>query len=181
MTLLHEAPALLHDANKALPSITRFSKAFKPALDAILPAARELAPIISFVAIYRQELVAAMANLAATLEASGPAATTTNALGFPAGTAPYLRAIITIGQESVFGQSIREPTNRNNTYYSPGELSFLANGGLQSANCNNTGNTAQVPLSFGNVPCRVQPPYKWGNGILSAYYPHVTRAKLPKK
>ena len=31
-----------------------------------------------------------------------------------------------------------------------------------------------------NVPCRVQPPFNWGHGILSAYYPHVTRSPLPR-
>src|SRR5947209_7105591 len=40
--LLHEAPSLLNAANAALPSITRFSLAFKPAVDALLPATREV-------------------------------------------------------------------------------------------------------------------------------------------
>ncbi len=179
--LLHEAPSLIRDSNVALPSITRFSKAFKPALDAILPAARELAPIISFIGAYHRELVGAMALLAADLEARTVANTTAADAGIPAGQAAYLRAISMFGRESIFGHSIREPTNRSNSYYSPGELGNLASG-LLSANCNNTGNTSQVPLSkYGNVPCRVQPAFNWGNGLLSAYFPHVTRAKLPKR
>ena len=122
-----------------------------------------------------------MANLAAALEAQAVAHTTSSALGFPAGTAPYLRAISMLGRESVFGHSIREPTNRDNTYYAPGELANLGRGGLLSANCNNTGNLSQNPLAFGNVPCRLQPPYNWGHGLLSAYYPHVTRGRLPHR
>jgi virulence factor Mce-like protein len=173
VSLLHEAPSLLNAANAALPSITRFTRAFKPAVDALLPAAREVAPIISLIGLYRQELVAAMANLAADLQATAPAATTT-------GSASYLRAIQMFGRESLYGQTVREPTNRDNSYYAPGELSNLNAGGLRAANCNNVNNSSQLPLLFGNVPCKLQPPFNWGNGILSAYYPHVTRAGVPK-
>ncbi len=39
----------------------------------------------------------------------------------PSGSAPYLRSLAVIGNETPFGQSIREPTNRSNTYFAPGE------------------------------------------------------------
>ncbi len=174
--LLHEAPSLLHAADLALPSITRFSRAFKPAVDALLPAAREIAPVISFIGLYNRELVAAMANLAADLQASAPANTTS-------GMAHYIRAIIGLGPDSVYGQTVREPTNRANTYFAPGELANVGRGGLLSANCNNTHNPSQVPLKLllANVPCRVQPAFNWGHGIAKSYYPHVTRAPTPKK
>ncbi|MGI8863814.1 MAG: MlaD family protein [Solirubrobacteraceae bacterium] len=171
--LLHEAPSLLDAADIGLPAISRFTAAFRPAVDAIFPAAREIVPIINFVALYRQELVAAMANLTADLEGSAPAAT-------PSGSAPYLRAIAALGRESIFGQSVREPTTRSNADFAPGELSDLNRGGLLAANCNNTGNASQLPLMYGNVPCRVQPPFAWGNGVLSSYYPHLRRAAVPK-
>jgi virulence factor Mce-like protein len=174
--LLHEAPSLLHAADLALPSITRFSRAFKPALDELLPAAREIAPVISFIGLYNRELVAGMANLAADLQATASANT-------PTGTANYIRAIIGLGPDSIYGQTIREPSNRSNTYFAPGELTNIGNGGLLSATCENTHNPAQVPLQllFSNVPCRVQPGFNWGHGITPAYYPHLTRAPLPKK
>lgn len=139
----------------------------------MLPAVRELAPTVTFVAAYRQELVTAMADLAATLEASAPANT-------PSGSASYIRAISMIGNESFYGQSVREPSNRNNAYFSPGELAKVGSGGLQSASCANTGNSAQVALGGGNVPCRVQPGFNWGHGILPGYFPRLTRAPLPK-
>ena len=123
---LHQAPSVLDAAVPALPSITRFSSAFKPGIDAILPAARELAPVISFVGLYSQELTAAMANLAADLEATAPAATTS-------GRASYLRAIAGVNDQSIFGQSVRDPDNRHNTYFSPGELANLSRGGLLSS------------------------------------------------
>ena len=137
----------------------------------ILPAARELVPVISFIAYYRKELVAAMANLAADLEATAPAAT-------PTGRANYMRAVSVIGRESVYGQSVREPTNRSNTYYSPGELARMGQG-LYSASCSNTTNASQLPIVFGNVPCLVQPLFHWGNGIPDSYYPHLTRSPAP--
>ncbi len=171
--LLRAAPSLLDAADAALPAITRFTTAFKPAVDVVLPAAEEITPIINFVALYRQELVAAMGNLAADLEATAPAATST-------GSASYLRAIAAIGRESIYGQTVREPTLRSNTNLAPGELANVGRGGLLSANCNNTGNVSQVPLLFGNVPCRVQPAFNWGNGVLSAYFPHLKRAPAPK-
>jgi virulence factor Mce-like protein len=174
ISLLHEAPSLLDAADAALPAITKFTDAFKPALDTILPAAREVAPLISLIGSYHRELVAAMANLAADLEASASANT-------PTGTASYLRAVIGLGPDSIYGQTVREPTNRDNTYFAPGELANTGKGGLLSANCNNVHNPAQVPLPFANVPCRVQPPFKWGHGVATSYFPRLTRAPLPKK
>jgi virulence factor Mce-like protein len=171
--LLREAPGLLDDADAALPAITRFSRAFHPAIDAILPAAEQLAPVISFIGLYKQELTSAMALLAADLQGQTVANT-------PSGMAHYLRAVIGLSSESVYGQSIREPSNRNNTYYSPGELNNIGTGGLLSASCANTTNKAQVPLLNRNVPCRVQPGFNWGSkapATPNAYYPHVTAAK----
>jgi phospholipid/cholesterol/gamma-HCH transport system substrate-binding protein len=174
VALLHQAPGLLHEAIVALPSITSFTKAFHPAIDALLPAAQQVAPVIGFVGLYHRELVAAMANLAATLQASSPAAVN----GFPdrQGEASYLRAISLLGNDTVYGQTTRDPTSRNNTYYSPGEAANIGTGGLLSANCNNVGNKSQVPLLFKNVPCRQQPAFDWGGGILSAYFPHLKQA-----
>jgi virulence factor Mce-like protein len=169
--LLHRAPGLLAAAQAAMPSIARFSRAFRPALDAILPAVREITPVIDFVATYRRELVAAMGNLAATVEATAPAAV-------PGGKTNYLRAISSIGAESIFGQTVREPSSRNNTYFAPGELANLSHG-LQAATCANTSHAAQAPGAFGNVPCVVQPPFHWGHGVRTAQFPRLTRAPKP--
>ncbi len=169
VSLLHAAPRLLHDALVALPAVTRFSRAFHPALDALVPALDQIAPVINFIGLYHREIVAAMGNLAASLEATSNAHTT----GWPdhPGTASYLRALSAIGDETPFGQSVREPTNRDNSYFSPGELAFLSRG-LFSASCANTSNPSQSHLSFKNVPCRVQPGFRWNK--LVRYFPHVT-------
>jgi phospholipid/cholesterol/gamma-HCH transport system substrate-binding protein len=171
--LLHAAPSLIAAADRALPAIQRFSEAFKPAVDALLPATRELAPIISFVAMYRTELTTSMADLAATLEATSSANT-------PSGRASYIRAVSMITNESVYGQSIREPTNRHNAYFSPGELANVGRGGLLSSDCSNTQNKSQVPVTTHNIACRVQSGFNWGHGILSGYFLHVKRTPLPK-
>ncbi len=169
LQLLRAAPSVLTAATKALPAVARFTAAFKPAVDVLLPAAVQIVPVINFISLHKQELVTAMANLGADLEARAPANTA-------AGSASYLRAISGIGRESVFGQSVREPTNRNNTYYSPGEQVNLGTGGLLSGSCANANNVSQLPILFGNVPCRLQPQFPWGKGIGTSYYPHVTAA-----
>jgi virulence factor Mce-like protein len=180
ITLLRSAPGLLDAASAALPSITRFSAAFKPAIDVLLPATREVAPMISYIGLYGKELTTAMANLGATLQPVAAAGTTATA-GTPAGQAHYLRAVVPINNESFFGQSVRQPTNRHNAYYAPGEQTNIGNGGLLSSDCNNTGNASQVPLPLGsgNVPCRVQPGFPFNR--ITAYFPHLTRTPLPKK
>jgi phospholipid/cholesterol/gamma-HCH transport system substrate-binding protein len=163
--LLHRAPRLEQDAIVALPAITRFNRTFHPALDALVPALEQIAPMIGFVGIYHRELVTAMANLAAGLQATAPAVTSS-------GSAGYLRSLAIVGNDTPFGQSIREPTNRTNTYLAPGGFAYVGKGGMLSANCNNTGNPSQSGLGFPNVPCRLQPGFRW-NG-LTRYFPHVT-------
>ena len=165
LRLLHAAPRLVSDSLVALPAITRFERAFRPGLDALEPAVQQVSPIISFIGLYRRELVTAMSNLAASLEARAPS----NA---PGGTTNYLRSLAVVGNDSIFGQTVREPTNRSNAYFSPGELANLNNGGLRAASCANTGNKSQSRGVFPNVPCKVQPGFRWGG--LTRYFPHVT-------
>ncbi|MFL5823748.1 MAG: MlaD family protein [Solirubrobacteraceae bacterium] len=175
LSLLHRAPRLLQDALVALPAITRFNDTFHPAVDALLPAVRQITPVIDFIGLYRKELVTAMANLAASLEAQSPAHTN----GYPdrPGSSSYLRSVSIVGNETPFGQSVREPTNRDNPDYSPGEQVNLARGGLRSASCANTGNASQSHFGFRNVPCRVQPGFSWNH--LVRYFPHLTAGSRP--
>jgi virulence factor Mce-like protein len=169
--LLHRAPTLLHDAILALPAIAGLNRALRPGFHALLPAILQLTPVIGFIGLYNRELVMAMSNLAASMEGTAPAAT-------PSGSAGYLRSLSVVGNESHFGESVREPTNRDNTYFAPGELAYIARGGLLAASCANAGNASQSHLGFGNVPCRVQPGFGWAG--LTRYFPHVTAAAAPK-
>jgi hypothetical protein len=169
LNVIHAAPPLLSASKRALPAIGAFARAFRPGVDALLPAAQQIVPVIKYINADRTELVAAMSNLAAALQA-------TSAANTPGGSAHYLRAVATVGSDSIFGASVRAPSNRNNTYYPPGSLADIANGGLKSATCANTNNPAQVPLPFPNVACREQGPFNWGNGIASGYFPRLTAA-----
>ena len=164
--LLHRAPRLIQDSIVALPYITQFNRTFHPALDALVPALEQISPMIDFIGQYNKELVAAMGNLAAGLEATAPAQT-------PSGSAGYLRSLAVVGNETPFGQSIREPTNRDNSNPAPGEYAYVGRGGGLSANCENTSNQSQSGLGFANVPCRQQPGFRWSH--IDRYFPHVTQ------
>jgi ABC-type transporter Mla subunit MlaD len=174
LSLLHQAPRLIDDALVALPAVSTFSQVFHPAVDALLPAVQQITPVIGFIDGYKKEVVTAMANLAASLEAHAGAQTT----GYPdtPGSASYLRSISILGNETPFGQSIREPTSRVNPYYSPGELANFPSG-LLAATCANTGNPSQSHLHFKNVPCRLQPGFAWNH--LVRYFPHITAGSKP--
>jgi phospholipid/cholesterol/gamma-HCH transport system substrate-binding protein len=172
--LLREAPAVLRDAETALPAIKQFMVDFKPAVNALLPAAEQIAPVINIVKEFRPELIAGMANLAAILQGQTTADTTQAVGGVPAGQAKYIRSDLTVGSDSIFGQSVRSPGERSNTYQSPGTMNSIASG-LPAASCTNTKNTAQFPVATGNVPCKLASTYPWGYGISTSYYPHVTK------
>jgi phospholipid/cholesterol/gamma-HCH transport system substrate-binding protein len=169
IALVRSAPSALEEADRALPDVTRFVTALKPVANALLPAAQQIVPVINVVKDYRSQLVLGMTDLAAILNAQAPADTTSNSLGVAAGSAKYLRQLLTIGPDTVFGQTTRNPAVRTNTYFAPGALASVGTTGEQAASCAGTG-------SAGNVPCALAPAYSWGHGIPTSYYPHVTAA-----
>ena len=80
-----------------------------------------------------------------------------------------------ISNESLYGQSVREPTNRNNAYFSPGELANVGSGGLLAPDCRNTGNALPGPGLGTTSPCRVQPGVQLGPRDRStSYFPRLT-------
>jgi ABC-type transporter Mla subunit MlaD len=169
--LLHQAPSLVDDASHALPAISRFLTAFKPAVDALVPAEQQIVPMMNFLSLYPTTLTSAMANLGADLEATGPSVN--------GGTAHYLRASLTLTPETLFGLPQRPPSNRHNPYPAPGELANIGKGGLESSDCRNTSNAplaAVLTSVLGNntTPCKVQPGFAYGG--VTRYYPHVTAA-----
>jgi virulence factor Mce-like protein len=172
--LLHEAPTLLTDADRALPAIGHFTKAFNSTVSPLLATARQVVPMINLIQLYPREITAGMANLAAFLNA--------RALSKGGVLRRYLRAMFAVNNESLFGQPTRPGTNRHNGYVAPGGLAFVGQGGLLSSDCNNVNNTTlagALPLGNGNVPCRLQPRFPWGKVAPTTphdYYPHVTKA-----
>ena len=172
LNLLHQAPSLIKLANQALPAIAQFSSSFNQVLSPLLQAAQQVVPVINYIQLYPQDILAAFGSLPALLNGSAPA---TN------GITHYIRAAVTLNNEGLFGQSQRPSTNRHNPYISPGELSNVANGGLQSSDCNNLSNTGAISLlSTGNVPCRLQPKFPWLSNAASngpSYYPRLTQTQ----
>ena len=172
LNLLHQAPSLIKLANQALPAIAQFSSAFNQVLAPLLQAAEQVVPVINYIQLFPQDILAAFGNLPALLNASAPASN---------GITKYIRAAITVNNESLFGQSERPATNRHNPYVSPGGLSNVAAGGLASSDCNNLGNTGLGSLlSPGNVPCRLQPKFPWPSNAASngpSYFPRLTQAQ----
>ncbi len=168
--LLRQAPSVLRDAETALPYVKRFIVALGPTADALVPAAEQIIPMINVVADYKQNLVTAMAQLPADLQGQITSDSTSDADGIPVGQSHYLRALVTIGPDSSFGQRTMSASERQNTYFAPGELANIDKGALESAGCPSN-------ATSGNVPCRLQPAFAWGHGIAKSYYPHVTAAK----
>jgi phospholipid/cholesterol/gamma-HCH transport system substrate-binding protein len=173
LSLLHQAPSLVNLTIKALPSISRFTLAFNGTLKPILTAAQQVIPMINYIELFPKDIAAGFANLPALLNARAPASN---------GIDEYIRAALTLNNEGLFGQSQRPSTNRHNPYVAPNGLSYIANGGLLSSDCNNTNNTGVISSlsSSGNVPCRLQPKFPWPANAASngpSYYPHLTQAK----
>lgn len=172
LNLLHQTPSLIQLANRALPAIAQFTSAFNQVLAPLLQAAQQVVPVINYIQLYPQDILAAFANLPALLNGSAPASN---------GITHYIRSAITLNNESLFGQSQRPATNRHNPYISPGELANVANGGLESSDCNNLSSTSLASItSAGNVPCRLQPKFPWPSNAASngpSYFPHLTQAQ----
>jgi phospholipid/cholesterol/gamma-HCH transport system substrate-binding protein len=170
VTLLKSAPAVLRQAEVALPDITTFLDDLHPAVDAVLPAAQQIVPMINIISDYKQNLVTSMADLAAILQ--GQTSANVSPGVFPSvgvsGEAKYVRALITLGPDTLWGATTRSPAIRNNTYPSVSELARVGHGGEQAASCTGAG--------AGNVPCQLAPSVSWGHGLTSSYYPHVTKA-----
>jgi virulence factor Mce-like protein len=177
--LLHQAPSLITAADRALPAITTFAQAFRPAVQVVLPAAENVVPMINLVNRYTPELVGSMANAGATFGASAQANTTAAVGDDPAGSAHYGRVLPPLNADMFFGQSTTEPDNRHNGYIAPGGWSSWANG-LPSSDCNNIHNAGAVPIVslVPNVPCVPSTGFTL-NGITS-YFPHLTREPAPK-
>jgi virulence factor Mce-like protein len=172
LSLLGQAPTLVRLSNRALPAIARFTVSFNAVLSPILDASRQVVPVINYIELFPQDVLAGFANLATDLNARAPGSN---------GTAEYLRSALTLNNEGLFGQPQRPSTNRHNPYLAPGGLSYLNEGGLRSSDCNNVHNSnLQSILTTGNVPCRLEPPFPWPHNAASngpSYYGRVTQSK----
>ena len=159
--LLEEFEDHVPVAREALPAAAKVIEGLSPMMDILEPTGGQIAPMIDYMARYRNELVATMANVTAATMGKGP---TTDGRR-----AAYLRTLIPIGAEGPVGQQSRQPTNRHNAYREPGGLAPLAEG-LTSAGCAHARESGDAP------PCRVQPGWSFRGGQ-ARYYQRIEQAQ----
>jgi hypothetical protein len=152
-------------ARAGLPAATKFVRSLEPLVEVLDPTAKQIAPVASYMAAYRKELVGTMANVAASQAGSS--------IGTNGRRVNYFRTLLPLGPEGLVGYGKRLPTNRHNAYGLPGGLADLL-GGLESSNCEDATGGGSAP------PCKVQPGWSFG-GADKRYYPHVDPAKPPKR
>jgi phospholipid/cholesterol/gamma-HCH transport system substrate-binding protein len=108
---------VIERSDTAFPALRKFLRDdFPVLLRAVDPFARNLNPVLTGLSLYKRELAAAMANVAAA----------TN--GRIVGGTHFLRAVAPFGPESAASLPRRLTGNRNNAYMQPGTGDRLASG-----------------------------------------------------
>jgi ABC-type transporter Mla subunit MlaD len=163
-----EVEALLADfgrlaplAQRGLPAAGSLVSSLSPFMDTLEPVARNVNPIVNYIAAYRRELAGAAANVAASAKGRAP--------GVNGEPKPYLRTIVPLSPEGRTGRSERLPSNRHAAYMAPGGLDRLAEG-LPSASCAHAG-----PSETSAPPCREQGGWSFRGGE-PRYYQRLTAA-----
>ena len=130
----------------ALPAATDLVRAARPLVGRLLPLSRDLVPSVRYLGSQRDQIVASIANVASTLNATEPQ---------PDGTrVPYLRAITYFSQEGFVGAPERHASNRRNPYLRNRGLDDLAKGGpIRTSDCDNLRNPQPVPPQDTPPPC----------------------------
>ena len=170
-TLAPELRSLFGTVSRAITVGTPTLKPARDVVDALHPVVRQLPPVlkqavplVQYLDLYKNEVLAHFSLLGDALQASEP---------IEAGGPPvhYLRALVPFTSESLVTWDKRPATNRHNPYPVPRWLDQLAQG-LDSFDCENTGNT---PTPDAAPPCKVQTPPRF-QGRATAY-PHVQADK----
>ena len=106
---------------KGVPAVLRYIEVNLPALESAIPWIGGIVPIFDYATLYRREITGAVANLAATTQATLPPA---------GGGAPahYVRGSLPISLEAIGAFSQQFGTNRSNPYPAPGQALDLAQG-----------------------------------------------------
>jgi len=156
--LAPDAEALFRDLDRvislsrtAAPALTRTVNGLRPLVRILEPTLVQAQPIVEYLARFDREFVAAFANLAAATQgAERPSA----------GAEPihYIRALVPFTAEGAVVQDRRYGTNRHNPYFLPMGMLKLGEGGLESFDCQNTGNPGGGEPA---PPCKVQQPLRF--------------------
>ena len=147
----------------ALPGLTRVLDSAGPAMHVLVPTLQQAYPVVQYLGVYKQEIVSAIANMAASTQAS---------VRPSAGAAPlhYVRVAVPFTAEGAVVSARRFGTNRHNPYFLPMALLKLSSG-LESFDCQNAGNPGSGEPA---PPCKAQQPLEF-QGRRTAY-PHVDPA-----
>ncbi|HWH44717.1 MAG TPA: MlaD family protein [Thermoleophilaceae bacterium] len=148
-------------ARTALPATTRTVTSAHALFRALDPVLAEALPVVEYLGLYRRELTAGFAGIAASTQASERTTPDSEPIH-------YLRALVPFTQEGNVSADRRLGSNRHNPYFAPRALDKLAEG-LESFSCDNAANPGGQPAP----PCREQRPIEFDGRRLA--FPHVTR------
>jgi phospholipid/cholesterol/gamma-HCH transport system substrate-binding protein len=164
--LFRRTDPVITQSRTGLPAATKLLKDARPLVDALLPVALDLPPVVRYLYSMRDQVLAAQANTAAVLNAVAPSQG-----GDPL---HYLRAITYFSPEGFVGFPQRFASNRRNPYLKNRGLDDLKPGSaIKTSDCNNLKNPQPIPSPEPPPPCNPQGPYgaEWGGGA----FPHLTR------
>lgn len=133
-----------------LPALTDTVAAAHPLFDRLELVLREALPVVDYLGLFRHEVVATIANVAAATQAAQP----TRPGGEPL---EYLRALVPFTAEGMATADRRFGSNRHNPYFAPRGLDKLASG-LEAFDCRNESNP-QKPQAA--PPCGEQAPLEF--------------------
>ena len=142
----------------AVPALSQLLRDAAPAFRAIDPAGRELVPVLRTLEDYRKDIVSSVSNVAAATNATFPR---------PGGQPKhYLRTLLQLNNELLFGTTDRGGTHRENAYLPPLGLSPVLTGGtVRSISCRDVAKANPLPaLGSGAPPCLQQEPYSIARG-----------------
>jgi len=155
------------DASVAgLPAAARLVRAV-PALSAALdPVARDLDPVLEYLARYKAEIASPFAIVSAVSQAVMP--------GVGGKLHHYVRLVPNLTSETITLNPRRPAADRFNPYPAPRWLDKLATG-LESYSCDHLANVTQAPaIGTGSPPCVVQAPVTFRGA--TSQFPHLTRS-----
>lgn len=147
---------IIRGSGRTLPALDRTLREAKKLMDVLLPAGRDLVPVLQLVELYRRDIVGSLANGAAAAQGT-------------IGGKHVVRIGLPINNEGQLGQSTRQGSSRWNPYWAPGRALELWTG-KQALDCRQTGNVA-VPLGTGAPPCLKAEPWEFQGS--TRLYPHV--------
>ena len=155
--LAPQAEALFGDVDRlvtasrdGVPATTRIVRAAHPLFKLLPPTLVEAQPVVDYLGLYKDDVVAQLASFASSLQGTQPTQATGEKLY-------HLRALVPFTSEGLATFDQRQGTNRHNPYPRPRWLDKLATG-LDSFDCTHTGNPSggepappcveQTPITF---------------------------------